>query len=76
MSRSLSFIGDEIRMYWPNPYFGAVPYIHAMQSLSDVKDAYGAESGRSIVRYFLANAKTWRGEHARRIKAELKDMLK
>jgi len=29
-----------------------------------------------IVRYFLSNATTWRGETARRIKAELKQMLK
>jgi hypothetical protein len=76
VTRSLSFIGDEIRMYWPKPYFGAVPYIHAMQSLSDITEAYGADSGRSIVLYFLANAQTWRGPEARRIKAELKDMLK
>ena len=28
-----------------------------------------------IVRYFLSNATTWRGEDARRIKAELKALL-
>jgi len=25
--------------------------------------------------YFLVNAKTWRGEHARRIKKELREMI-
>jgi len=28
------------------------------------------------VRYFLSNATTWRGDTARRIKAELKEMLR
>jgi hypothetical protein len=36
---------------------------------------YGADDARGIVMYFLANAGTWRGENARRIKAELKGML-
>jgi hypothetical protein len=58
------------------PYFGAVPYLRAMHSLRDVTDAYGYDDGRSIVMYFLANANTWRGDTARRVKAELKDLLK
>jgi hypothetical protein len=44
--------------------------------LRDVTDAYGYDNGRSIVMYFLANANTWRGETARRVKAELKALLK
>ena len=62
-------------MSWPKPYFGAVPYIQAMRYLSDITDDYGYDSGESIVRYFLANAGTWRGEDARRIKAELRKMI-
>jgi len=46
-----------------------------MLSLSNADDNYGADDGRTVVNYFLANAKTWRGETARRIKAELKSML-
>ena len=57
---------------WAKPYFGAVPYIEAMGYLHSVDDAYGMDSGDSIVRYFLANAGTWRGEVARAVKAELK----
>ncbi len=76
MSRPIAWIAEDIRKAWPKPYFGAVPYLRAMLSLSDVKDDYGADSGRSIVLYFLANAKTFRGDDARRLKAELKDMLK
>ena len=47
-----------------------------MHSLRDVTDAYGYDDGRSIVMYFLANASTWRGETAKRVKAELKELLK
>ena len=57
-------------------YFGAVPYVNAMQSLETIDDEYGADSAKSIVLYFLSNANTWRGEVARRVKAELKEMVK
>jgi hypothetical protein len=42
--------------------------------LNSIDDKYGYDSARSIVNYFLANAGTWRGEVARRIKKELKGM--
>ena len=74
--RSLSTIARDIRQNWPKPYFGAVPYIQAMASLDSIKDNYGADSAKSIVLYFLSNATTWRGEAARRIKAELKSLSK
>ena len=59
--RAIKDIAKEIRSDWKKPYFGAVPYL---------------DSAKSIVLYFLANANTWRGETARRIKAELKSMCK
>lgn len=73
--RTLSDIAVEIRKDWVrlSPY--AEPYLDAMFQLSSVHHSYGAESGDSIVRYFLVNAGTWRGETARRVKAELKSML-
>ena len=73
--RTLSAIANEIRKDWTKPYFGAVPYLQAMQSLQSISDPYGYDSGESIVRYFLSNATSWRGDTARRIKAELKGML-
>jgi len=73
--RRLSTIAREISDNWTNPYFGAVPYIAAMKEMSGVRDPYGLDSGESIVYYFLSNARNWRGEAARRIKAELNDML-
>jgi hypothetical protein len=76
MTRSIAAIAQEIRRDWTKPYFGAVPYLQAMYSLDDISDDYGADSGKSIVLYFLSNASTWKGETARRIKAELKAMAK
>ena len=75
-TRHLYSIAAEIHTLWPKPYFGAVPYIQAMHSLSDITDMYGMDSADYIIRYFLANAGTWRGEDARRIKAELRELLK
>jgi len=75
--RSLNVIAQEIRRDWNTKiYFGARPYLSAMQTLNKISDNYYFDSGKSIVLYFLANAGTWRGEVARKIKAELKYMAK
>jgi len=74
--RSLSEIAREIRSDWKNVNFGAVPYLQAMGTLNSVNDMYGADDAKSIVLYFLSNASTWRGEVAKRVKAELKAMVK
>jgi hypothetical protein len=73
--RPLYEIADEIAADWKKVYFGAVPYLSAMSTLTGVRDSYFSDSGSSIVRYFLSNAHSWRGEAAKRIKAELKSML-
>ena len=74
--RPLSVIASEIRKDWAKVYFGAAPYLDAMQSLNKITDKYIYDSGKSIVLYFLANAGSWKGETAKRIKAELKAMCK
>jgi hypothetical protein len=74
--RPIHAIAREIAMNWPKPYFGAEPYLDAMRSLNSLSDNYYDDSAESIVRYFLSNAMTWKGEAARRIKAELNSMLK
>ena len=74
--RSLETIAYEISKFWPKPYFGAVPYIQAMKQLTTLEDKIMADNGRYVVNYFLANAGQWKGDDARRIKAELKAMLK
>ena len=74
--RAIKDIAKEIRSDWKKPYFGAVPYLEAMETrhASEDNDCMGA--AKTIVLYFLANATTWRGETARRVKAELKSMCK
>lgn len=74
--RELHHIAGDITRDWKKPYFGAVPYIHALRSLRSINDNYGHDSARSVVTYFLSNATTWRGDTARAVKAELKSMLK
>jgi len=56
--------------------FAAKPYLSAMYSLASVNDSYGADSGRSVVAYFLSNASTWKGETAKAIKKELNKRIK
>lgn len=73
--RSLRVIAREIREDWAKVNFAAEPYLAAMSTLQSVQDNYFHDSGESVVRYFLANAGSWRGETARRIKAELKAMV-
>jgi hypothetical protein len=72
MTRPIHTIASEILQDWKRPYFGAVPYLAAMQSLDTIDDDYGYDDARTVILYFMANATTWRGEKAREIKAELK----
>ena len=75
-ARPLSLIARDIRRAWPRVYFAAAPYLDAMSSLNSIDDRYMYENGRGIVRYFLANASTFRGDQAKALKAELKQLLK
>lgn len=78
MTRPLQSIAIDIADDWGKANYGgraAQPYLEAMFDLDKITDMYYADSGKSIVLYFLANAGSWRGETARRIKAELKGML-
>lgn len=77
MARELFEIAQEIKNDWGDKVnYGAVPYLNAMRSLRTIDDVYGMDSADMIVRYFLSNATTWRGDVARRVKKELKEMLK
>jgi hypothetical protein len=80
MARELHQIGREINDDWRligkgvSPY--ARPYLDALLTLESIDDNYYLDSADSVVRYFLANASTYRGEKAKALKAELKAMLK
>jgi hypothetical protein len=75
MARSLNIIARDILIDWQRPNYAAAPYIDAMVQLKAVTDKYGADDASTIILYFLSNAAGWRGEVARRVKAELKAML-
>ena len=72
--RPLCDIAREIQEVWPKVHYAAVPYLEAMLSLDQVSENYGADDGKSVVLYFVSNARSWRGNDARRIKAELKEI--
>ncbi len=75
-ARPLWQVARDVRAHWPkvSPY--AEPYLDAMRALDSLNDWYGLDSAVSIVLYFLSNARTWHGEDAKRVKAELNAMLK
>lgn len=75
-TRPLHEIAREIRRDWKPVNYAAKPYLEAMYTLDGINDQYGLDSARSIVLYFLSNASSWRGETARRIKAELRALTK
>ena len=75
-TRPLQTIAHEIWADWENVNYAAVPYLDAMATMQSVQDDYGYDSGTSVVAYFLSNATTWRGETARRVKKELKALIK
>lgn len=74
--RDLSVIAADIRRHWANPSVHARPYLDAMSVLSSIRGRYYDDSAESVVLYFLSNASGWRGDDAKRIKSELRDMLK
>ena len=61
---------------WKKVNYGAKPYIDAMGVLNNISDKYGADNAKTIVRYFLSNASTWRGDTAKVVKTHLKSLLK
>lgn len=75
-TRPLHEIADEIRKDWKQVNYAAKPYLEAMSQLDKASDSYGSDSGMSIILYFLNNSSSWRGETAKRIKAELKRMVR
>lgn len=81
-NRKLSEIAAEIAAEIKNgnwkrqSAYAAIPYLNAMGELESIEQQYHSDSAKSVVLYFLANAGTWRGEIARRVKKELNDMVK
>lgn len=79
--RTLQSIGCDIIKCWRKDRPSqatidyATPYLQALVTIDYTTDCYGLEYGDMIVSYLLNNLRGWRGEDARRIKAELQDHL-
>ena len=74
--RPISAIAAEIKKDWGNKVCPAAkPYLTAMLSLEKKSDMYVDESADTIILYFLSNASGYRGETAKRLKAELKKYI-
>ena len=79
-ARPIWAIAREIRAKWvkkdgtPNVWFGAVPYLKAMETLTHINEMYGLDTAQTVVIYFLANAAQFKGEDARRIKKEIRQI--
>ena len=78
--RPVSSVAREIKS---DPAYQKMPskiyaeaYVQPMLSLNDIEDNYGVDTGVSIVSYALSNLSSYRGDTARRVKSELKAMLK
>ena len=74
--RPLSEIAAEIQADWTALHGAAQPYMDALSELRSADDRYGVETGSGMIQGFLNNAQTWRGPIARRVKSELKAILK
>jgi hypothetical protein len=74
--RPLNEIAAEIAADWTARHGAAQPYIDAMRELRTADQRSGIETGSDMIQGFLINAQTWRGEVARRVKLELKAILR
>jgi hypothetical protein len=84
--RSLSQIGAEIITHMHQALMKkpgtvpvwvrwAMPYAKALRQCDNTNSMYGAESARGIALYLLNNLTYWKGNDARRIKAEIKQVF-
>lgn len=76
--RPLHEIGRDIRVAWSaQTANGRVPasadaYLRPLETLTSITENYHQDSAKSVVLYLLSNMATFKGEDARRLKAELK----
>ena len=73
---TLGQLAAVIRLDWVKVNFAAAPYLDAMDCLESARDNFGHDSGKSVILYFLGNARQWTGDTAREVKAELKRRVK
>jgi hypothetical protein len=74
--RPIHEIAREIRQDWQKVNYGAKPYLEVMEFLTHKDEMYMYDRADNLIRYFLSNATSWKGETAKRIKKELKQLIK
>lgn len=75
--RPIYQIAEEIIEKWTKmPDYILISYVTPMLELNTIDDYYYADDAESVILYFLSNAESWRGDDARRLKAELKQICK
>lgn len=76
--RTFRQIAKDIKKAWPKVYFDAEPYLEALLELNTTNPEalYYCDRAKEIAEYFLANAQTFRGEEAKRLKEELKALIR
>ena len=74
--RTIKEIAQEIQSDWKNVSYSAKPYLEVMHRLNTINDKFMMDDASTIVLYFLSNAKGYRSETAKRIKNELKNLIK
>jgi len=72
MSRPIYKIAADIEANWPKVNYAARPYLDAMHSIDSINDMYYCDTAKSVIAYFLCNARSFTGEIAKAIKLELK----
>jgi len=74
--RNLRDIAKEIRGDWKRINNGAArEALECMETMGDIKEPFGTDpNGYGVVGSFLSNSMGWRGEKARGIKKELREM--
>lgn len=73
--RQINEIAQEIKQVWVKPNYAAVPYLDAMLQVKHPDDMFYADKASTLVAYFLSNASSFRGDDAKRLKAELKKVI-
>ncbi|MFA6118187.1 MAG: hypothetical protein WC729_29640 [Sphingomonas sp.] len=74
--RLVCAIARDIRKDWGVKInYAAQPYLNAMLEAETIHDDCGYDSMKSIILYFLNNARSYRGEKAKALKAELKQLV-
>ena len=73
--KTIRTYASDIERSWKKvgPY--ARPYLDAMHRLDGLDSCVMHDDARDIVTRFLCNAAAWRGEDAKRIKQELRNLL-